>query len=297
MAWTIHRVHCTRAESHEDHSKISYFEDAPRLFKGDCKASALRGKIGISDISEYLAARPHLKFVMYRIYNCNAYHATMDNHFRHLERPTNPFDKSLLPFFYILDSDGRPAKSHNEAMLVSSEDLLDVLHRLTHLDMKVLNGLDQPQNTRILATRLYRYRWVRDNPTALGEMNPSSATMAIEMFDFIEDMFGDEYDEADALFAEGLVTEFHLPKLFSQDDLLITMQRGEPCAYKYDFVPEYSHEKAIPLGCWAWRFDGQFWRYQTSFNVEVPSKVSQMPITDLSIYPLKYAADGLRERL
>jgi hypothetical protein len=221
----------------------------------------------------------------------------MDNHFRHLEQPTNPFVKSLLPFFYRLDNDGEPAKSHNEAMLVSSEELLDTLHRVTNLDMNVLKGLDQPQNTRILATRLYHFRWVRDDPTTLGEMDPSSAEMAVEMFNFIEDMFGIEYDEADALFADGLVTEFHLPKLFSKDDLLVTMQRGEPCAYTLEFFPEDLDQKAIPLDCWAWRFDGQFWKYEMSFNVEVSSKISQVAITDLSIYPLKYATDGLRGRL
>jgi hypothetical protein len=297
LACTIHRVHCTQAENHKDHPKVFYFEDTPRLFEGDCKASALRGEIGISDISEYLAARPHLKFVMYRIYDCKEYHATMDSHFRCLERPKNPFVKSLLPFFYLLDSDGEPAKSNNEAMLVSSEELLDALHCVTNLDMAVLEKLDQPQNTRILATRLYHYRWVRDDLTPLGELDSRSTTMAIEMFDFIEDMFGIEYDEADALFAKGLVTEFHLPKLFSQNDLLVTMQRGEPCAYSLEIFPEDLHQEAIPLDCWAWRFDGQFWKFQTSFNVEVPSNISQMPITDLSIYPLKYAIDDLRGRL
>lgn len=292
---TIHRVHCTQTKNHAEHPDITYFEDHPRLFEGDCKASALRGQIQIPDISEYLESRSHLKFVFYRIYSCDAYHVMMDETFRPLERPKNPFVKSLLPFFYNLDSDGDPAISNDKSILVSSEDLLDALRVVTKMDTGILQNLDEPHNTRLLATQLYHHRWIRKDPSGLGDVGLASIELVIELIDLVEDMFGDEFDEADALFAEGRVTKLHLPKLFPAGSILVTTEQGEPFAYTLD--ADTSTGISPQLACWAWRFDGQFWKYTTTFQVQFPFRESQVAITDFSIYPLKYAKSGMQERL
>jgi hypothetical protein len=62
----------------------------------------------------------------------------------------------------------------------------------------------------------------------------------------MERVFGQEYNEADVFFSQGLVTKFHLPKLFAADDLLVATEMGEICAYTEDFSPEDPSE----LSCW-----------------------------------------------
>jgi hypothetical protein len=62
---TIHRVHCSPTKDHIKHSTVAYFEDAPRLFAGDSKASALRGKHNIPDVTNFVQSHSHIGIILY----------------------------------------------------------------------------------------------------------------------------------------------------------------------------------------------------------------------------------------
>ncbi|CAG8377073.1 unnamed protein product [Penicillium salamii] len=290
---TIHRIHCTKINHHRDHYREAYFEDSPRLFAGDSKASALRGRRNIADVSDFIDSHSHIGLIIYRDYDCEAYHLETESHFRPLERPDDPKIKSLLPYFYRLDSDGMPADSHQEAMLIVSEELQDALHELTGMDIDLISGLEDPGVMRGLITQMYHYRAIGDDPAVAEKLGDRYFELAVFLVEFMKKTFIHEYNEADALFSKGLVTKFHLPKLFAAQDVLVTKERGQPCAYILDVFPGDS----MALSCWAWRFDGRFWKYRIAIDVNWPGSQETVAITDLSIYPLIYATPDVKRLL
>jgi len=64
----VHIVECLKLDHHKDHVGRSYYMDVPRLFAGDSKAIALRGKNNIA-----LDETGPASFVVYRTYDCAAY--------------------------------------------------------------------------------------------------------------------------------------------------------------------------------------------------------------------------------
>ncbi|KGO38601.1 ATPase, AAA-type, core [Penicillium expansum] len=290
---TIHRIHCTKVNDHQSHPSVTYFEDAPQLFAGDCKASALRGKRHIADISDFVESNSHIGLILYRDYDCEAYHKIIEPRFRPLEKPDDPVIKWMLRYFYRLDDDGMPARSHGEAMLIPSEELRGTFHRLTNMSPDIISELEDPVYMRELITQMYHHRGIREDPVLAEKLGEESFETAVFLVEFMEKMFGQEYNEADALFSKGLVTKFHLPKLFAAQDVLVTREQGQPCAYVLEAFPERPTE----LSCWTWRFDGRFWKYRTALGVEWPDLLDMIAITDLSVYPLKYATIDVQRLL
>jgi hypothetical protein len=290
---TIHRVHCDLSKGHEKHFTVAYFEDAPQLFAGDSKASALRGKRNIVDMSEFLESHSNIGIMFYRDYDCQAYHGVIEPHFRALETPSDPVIKSLLPYFYRLDGDGMPAQSHDDAIFVSSEGLQETLVELTGMSPSIFSELDDSRLARDLVTQMYHHREIRDSSAVEAALGARSFELAKFLVKFMEEKFCNEYEEADALFSEGSVTKLHLPKLFAAQDLLVTREQDQPCAY----ILEKSSLEPLHLSCWAWRFNGRFWKYRSIFSVEWPSVQDKVAITDLPIYPLKYATPDVQALL
>lgn len=290
---TIYRVHCNGAKDHQNHLNITYFQDAPRLFAGDSKASALRGKRSIADVADFIDSNSEIALILYRDYSCETYHRAIEPEFRALERPNDSFNKSLLPYFYRLDNDGMPASSHAEAMLVASDELRDIIIQLTGLDPRIIADLENPRRMRELVTQVYHYRGISEGSVLVGNLDEKYFDIAVAFVEFMKATFWEEYSEADALFEAGSVNNHHLPKLFAPQDVLLRIEQGHPCAYILDSFLE----STLTLSCWAWRFDGRFWKYQTAINIKWPGLVDKVPITDLSIFPLAYAAPDVRQLL
>lgn len=290
---TIHRVNCTANKDHQEHPSVAYYEDTPRLFAGDSKASVLRGKHNITSVSEFVESHSHIGIILYRDYDCEAYHALIESRFRPLETPDNPPIKSLLPYFYRLDGDGMPAKSHDAAMLIPSEELQIALLEFTKMDPGIISELEYSGHMRQLITQIYHHRGIRENAGAKEALGDTYFELAVFFVDFMKISFGHEFDEADSYFSEGFVTKFHLPKLFAADSVLVTREQGQPCAYALD----ESSQDPSELSCWAWRFNGRFWKYRKTFSVEWSSVQDEIPITDLSIYPLEYATQHVKNLL
>jgi hypothetical protein len=231
---------------------IAYFQDAPRLFAGDSKASALRGKRPIADVADFIESNSEIALILYRDYSCETYHRAIEPEFRALERPNDPFNKSLLPYFYRLDNDGIPATSHAEAMLIASDELQDTFIQLTGLDPGIIADLGNPGRMRELVTQVYHYRGIGEGSVLPSKLDEEYFDIAVAFVEFMEETFWEEYSEADALFESGFVNNHHLPKLFAAQDVLVRTEQGHPCAYILDSFLE----SALTLSCWAWRFDG-----------------------------------------
>jgi hypothetical protein len=290
---TIHRVHCGRVKNHQYHPSVAYFEDAPRLFAGDSRASALRGSRPIPNISDFVTSHSDIGFIIYRYYDCEDYHRMMDPQFRPLEKPDDPVTKAVMPYFYRLDSQGMPAKSRNEAMLIPSKEFQDTIYQLTGMNSESISRLEDPESMREFITQIYHYRGIREHSAVAEKLGERCFDIAVFLVEFMETIFGEEYGEADALFSKGLVTEFHRPKLFAAQDLLVTKDQSQPCAY----VLNMFQKDSSTVSCWAWRFDGRFWKHDAQFSVNWPGTQDMVAITDLPIYPLRYAPPDTHQLL
>ncbi|KAJ5928290.1 ATPase AAA-type core [Penicillium verhagenii] len=288
---TIHRIQCTQIKDHHSHPEVAYFEDAPQLFTGDSKASALRGRRHIADVEDFMDSNSHIGVILYQIYDCEVYHKEMEPRFRPLEKPDDPITKSLLPYFFRLDEDGIPATSHKQAMHIPSDHLRDVIALLTDLSPEIIIELHDPEFMRELISRVYHLRAIQTDSTILEKIGKKSFEVAVCFVEFMERIFRHEYDEADSLFSKGLMTRFHLPKLFAAKEILVTREQGQPLAYVLDESPEDSSL----LSCWTWRFDGRFWKYRTTFDIKLHDvQDGTIDITTLSIFPLKYATPDVQ---
>ena len=105
-------------------------------------------------------------------------------------------------------------------------------------------------------------------------------------------MMAADYKEADDFFKRGEVSEKHLPKLFRLHDRVVTkIDGGEVAALCYSM--QIGNSKRIRLGCRPWAFDGLFRSKSEALIVEWPQEadipvLGSIPITQLSVYPLRY---------
>lgn len=288
---TIYRVHCEGLGEHENHENVSYFEDQPRLFTGDSKASALRGRERIADLSDFVESRSEIGLILYRDYSCESYHKLIEPYFRALEKP-DVVSRSMRPYFYRLDEDGIAGHSDEEAMFVVSEEIKSALIKLTSLDYDTISDLEDATEMRELVTEMYQHRGIREG-SQFAERLGEHLEFAIGLVNFMEETFSDEYKEADALFDAGMVNEFHLPKLLGPDTVLVTKEQGHHHAYTLENF--HVHDKRVL--CWAWKFNGRFWKYRSTIYVKWPSTLHEIPITELSIYPLRYATPDIQSLL
>lgn len=291
---TIHTVSCDRRNLHAHHPLEENYLDIPRLFRGDSKASPLRGKIPVGEIDELLEENDNAGIIIHRIYSCNEYHDAVDALFEPLPRPKHPKLGPLMAYFFCLLEDGKEAVPVSKEVTLASIDLKEALSELTGMDMGTLKNLGATDNMRELYHQFYFHR--QNGHTEMSRLNYSKKEQ-LEVFKlFMEQTFGTEYAEADAQFAQGRVTQRHLRKLSCPDEIVVRRNDGQPMAYKV----KQSHERAsgaIGLICQSWNFDGKFYEATSYFELSWPADSTELDIAELEIYPLQFDTSGLAERL
>jgi hypothetical protein len=295
----IHRVQCEGGENHARHKQVSDYTDIPRLFAGDSKASAVRGRRTFSNIEEHLEENPEISIVIYKTYSCNEYHEVVKDQFERLPVPKNiEFDviAQLRSYFFSLKNDGPHAASLSEEMTINSNELKEAMANLEAASPETMANWQDARNMKAPYLHLYHCRGSMQEQASemLDAMQEAHIRVLLE---YVENAFGREYADADAQFAHGLVSRLHFPKLFGPNEVVVTSKSDQPLAYVSESCPE-ADRLPLDLSCWSWTFDGMFRRERTSLSVDWPSPMATtIQITDLSTYPLKYDTFGLEKRL
>ncbi|KAH8664768.1 P-loop containing nucleoside triphosphate hydrolase protein [Ilyonectria robusta] len=282
----IHAVRCDSALSgHGGHNSETVYLDQPRLFKGDSRASALRGQVELpDDIDEYLETYDDVNLIIRRRYDCFNFHAQCEELFERLPQPIHPrLPPNVRSYFYILPNDSDFAPSYGEDLIPSRElaramDTLSV-HDVTFAGWQTNFSppyLQLYQNATLLMS------------IAQNFLNKSGLSCVEQLIRYITETSGLEYEEADELFSQGLVNEKHLAKLFKSNDILVRFEEGHAVACvstKCTF-----HQTTYPsLTCYSWAFDGRFYKVESRLTVQWPFNArGSIPITSLPIYPLKF---------
>lgn len=300
----VHYVQCHCTNGHEDHPRTASYFDEPRLFKGDSRASALRGtRVFMQAAEDFMAADDEVNMVIQRDYQCQTFYDSLNKTqaFVRLRQPDHPrIPPEMLPYFFRLSKTTDPATHTHETLHVSQE-LSEALQKISdcHPGFKSWKmHLTAPYSKLYLARNKAR-------GLANENLDPDMCRRVYMFFDYIEEVASASSREAEALFAQGLVARAHIPALFREGEVVIEeRQNSEPLALVISQGPGSDDR----LTNWAVRgyhiaFDGKFSKIETyrhvSWPVDKNGKLVEgpVPINSLNIYPLQYETTGEVERV
>jgi hypothetical protein len=293
----VHRVLCSRSKRYHDrHQPSTDYFDVPRLLAGANRTTALQGRRELVDAEGFLEEQTGFSFVVFINYRCETYHEELKQSFTRVPMPRmDPsIENGVKPYFHILQQDGSPAVSTSE-VLVLSASLEEALQKLCEQHPDALREWQETEELVYPYPQLYRCRELFTGD--MSKVLDRSHQVHLEtLSDYLDKRLTDDYDEAAALFEAGLVTQKHWDKLFCADEIVVTIRDGQSRAFTIMSSPLH-HSDALALQCWSWEFDGSFFRKDSTLRISWPSKSNCIPITELSVYPLRYAEKGLEEKL
>jgi hypothetical protein len=297
----VHEVLCTHHPGH----RTTFYEDCPRLFAGDARVAALRGKHRIDhDVlsEDFAEENPDIGFIVVRSYNCGEYHAKqmVREDFSTVSLPDGAAKalahlKAQLSF---LKNDGPQAIIVAEQLYVIGHELKMAMNYVHTQYPQHFPNLEQtPEALKSPYLAVYHARsLLSDLLQPSDKLNDEQRAYASCMFTYIQTSQAAVYKEADSQFSSGNVSKHHFSKLFSPNDIVVQETDHGPMGYSLHERP-LNQDRCVILSCWNWDFDGTFFKKTSTWTVEWPSEELEVPITSLSLYPLRFDATGLREKL
>ncbi|KAJ5369035.1 uncharacterized protein N7496_008795 [Penicillium cataractarum] len=150
----------------------------------------------------------------------------------------------------------------------------------------------------MLSHLLYHYRRrLRENHTA--SITSEQRILLDSLLDYMKWSNGRDYEEADELFSQGLITERHLAKLCGPNEIMVTTVDGQLRAYLVDKI-SIEKQFSVHLELWSWEFEGAFYKEETTTRLIWPESASTekpIAICDLSMFPLRFAPPEVEKRL
>ncbi|KAL3443418.1 P-loop containing nucleoside triphosphate hydrolase protein [Aspergillus insuetus] len=273
----IHRVKCSQQKHHVDHPEQADFHDIPRLFIGDSKASELRGEKRLSK-SQQDETR---ELVWIKIYSCDTYHELIEPQFETLRAPRHPKSALISRYFHVLNSEGPDAEPEFEEIKILASDLQEEIRLRTEILSSRISTGNRSDHNDLVVDRLYTCLRRDIEPP-----EPVSPRLDL-LLRTIEEAFRQEYSEADSFFSREYLSQKHLPKLFRPNDIIVRSTDGHPRAYVIERWPEWDGDSLL-LPCTTWSFDGRFYKESKELYLTWDSESKEVPITELSLYPLRF---------
>ncbi|KAJ5164129.1 ATPase AAA-type core [Penicillium coprophilum] len=286
---------------------MGIYTDPPELIQRNMGAPYLRCNDRLVNFELYLALNRDISFVVFRNYKRRAERQSSDTNYG---KP-KPFSESIFPV---------------------SEDLKDVI--ADFLRGKEFQSMQS--SFRHMGEVQSPYLFVYHNRGAVeSEIKRGLSSEAQRQFDlfmdYVQKACGNEYTAADLLFEKGRIRSEYVQYLFKPNHILISTQNKEHIGYVARGWPSQSLDTDGTgnafwwINAQTWEFDGEFYKYETRLNFEMPKsqravespsslEVDYLPhdstlrlpnddldkecaITDLAVYPIKYAHDYLIQKL
>lgn len=244
----------------------------------------LNGNDYLWNLTAYLYENPDVVFVVYHNYNCDRFSNP---------RPTqNRFRK-----FRSENFDPRQISPDSESIYLISDIL-----RSTLIEVGDCSPFEQDYNDELTAPYLYVYHYRAQLKNLVAERQGDASLHISPLLSYIESHYKEEYDDADAKFAKGVVNPEHLAKLWVPNQVIICSEKGHHMAYvlrdwplRYAF--EMGDKESLLLEYWSWVYDGnELKRDRKEKRVDLGSH-DEVKIDQLSAYPLKYSRRELQNRL
>lgn len=299
----LYRVRC---ECMHEGQPTRFYLDPPRLFKGDNENCHFRGTVQISDDGEYLKDHPHFAFAVVKEFKCHKGYV----HYALTQ------EGQVGPRGLVLRQDYYPREAEESEILVGKATQGGIKAILEAFPSR-FPGFQNPPEF---------FRW--ENPDSMEDRfekmsKPYSffhlfgktlikALGEVEMDDFIresflalcqwmEDNYREEWDEAEALFAQGKVNTKHLEALFQPGELIFCSGgNGPERGAMVPWFPDVDHPHGHRF--FFFDFNGQLIRHWRASKIPSPSwglhqYDKLVDITSLLSYPLRFAPEDIRAKL
>ncbi|KAE8442756.1 hypothetical protein EG329_002896 [Mollisiaceae sp. DMI_Dod_QoI] len=276
---------------HGEHKQ--YFRDVPRKFEGDLRSDLLRGRQEVENGTKYLKDHQQTAFIVIREYDGNSYLSA--NHYSSAGSKGGK-----------LIQDAPLAESYQQNISTSPK-IQQALRAMIDKHSESFSGFctdDFPKY--FLEPYLFFYL---KNKVILGLLDSSgldedSCRYMKLLCGWFEDNCRADWDEADELLSRGKINAKHYRKLFRPDEIILTkLDDGILHARKTEPYP-WRDEKDRVIDIFQWTFNGSFTKDKLTLGLRksdidliFDEKDGEKDITSLQIYPLRFADDGLQQKL
>jgi len=105
------------------------------------------------------------------------------------------------------------------------------------------------------------------------------------------------FAKCDDLFLQERVSSETLPWLFRPNEVIVSQEGPHEIAYVLRSVPKGGESDSVELECWNWAYDGvSLRRKDRILSLSAPA-YGTVPISELAIYPLRFASPQTKQRL
>jgi hypothetical protein len=129
------------------------------------------------------------------------------------------------------------------------------------------------------------------------ETHPAAMDLVNFLLQYSKSRYGRDFEEAETLLAQDLVSQAHILKLYKPNDLVVSEMGGQPSAFVVHDWPRADGNNRITLKCWSFQTDGLgFARKLTVFSIP-PIEPEHQAVSSLVVYPMRYAKPEIREMI
>lgn len=265
------------------------------MFKGDLRSDHLRGHRGLPiNLSKYLDKNPQIIFGVVEVYHCacaggRSYHEGVG------------YKNGKLV------ADSPPAEKSHTTVAVGPRTQ-EIIKKIITAHPEQFKGYS--------ATSVPRYYepfllFFNHNKTLLQLASASNLNEADQgcvkmLCDWFEETYRKEWDEANELMSRQKINTKHYSKLFRPGELFLergTLEDPDVIqAYKSEEYP-WPRSYQNRMDNYTWLFNGRFRKDTLSLPLGsfakplVNSSEEEVDITSLLYYPLRFAAEGVKESL
>lgn len=288
---------------------MGIYTDPPELIHRNMGAPYLRCNDPLINFELYLALNREISFVIFRNFKRRVEHQP---HNTKCDKP-EPFSETILPV---------------------CETLKDVIRCfLRGREFQSMES-DFQQKGEVQSPYLFIYHNRGAKESEIKRSLSSEAQRQCELFmNYVQETCGSEYAAADLLLEKGKFRPEYVQYLFKPKDILVSTKNKEHIGYVAKEWPVRGQNirDASPfwhIGAQTWGFDGDFYKIVTKLRFEMPEsqhsqeskslrldhlldELNRLPsynnsdkdpekeyaITDLAVYPVKYAPDHIVRKL
>ena len=285
---------------------MGIYTDPPELIHRNTGAPYLRCNNPLVNFELYLALNRDISFVVFRNYKRRA----------ELQSPNKKYGKPE-PF--------------SETILPVCEDLKGVIAYFLRGDEFRSMYTDYENTGEVQSPYLFVYHNRGAGESEIKRGLSSEAQRQFDLFmDYVQEACGSDYTAADLLLEKGKIRPEYVQYLFKPNEVLVLNKNKEHVGYLAKDWPSRSMDIGGSNPCWwigvqTWEFDGDFYKSHTRLSFEVPPSQHAMEmlsslevdnlsddsspplhhsgsdkecsITDLAVYPVKYAPEHLFRKL
>ncbi|KAI1737772.1 P-loop containing nucleoside triphosphate hydrolase protein [Xylaria scruposa] len=236
--------------------------------------------------------------VVERLYDCVQYHQSVEEQFELIEPQTaiQRIPRTIRPHLFVLKADGPEASNAHERMHISNSNLLDFLQEVVASDAYTFVKPMFPKKFSAPYLPVYYFLDVIQQRMEYLDNENLQAQLAAFM-QYVLDANRIDYAEADDLLSRGRINQKHFWKLFGPYQIVVSQERDNAQAFITGTLIE-NPGVAYYVDSWSWSFNGNFKRTVTTLEISWPKEDGdEIDITDLNIYPLKFATPEMKYRL